>query len=146
MVFENNSPRKKYKPRGRPFAPGNKCGKPANSVLGVSRCESSSRRETIACNEERGSNTPLNDKNEIKKMNIDINEESNKNKENEIIETIDFVNGENKLKIILFKKPNRMFRIQIFLNEITELRPLSFQSYPLAMGYWNLLKKSIKKD
>ena len=146
MVSENNSARKKGKPRGRPFTNGNHRGKITNPLLGVSGRESSFGRETIDKNENEGIKPSLNDKYEIKKMNIDINEESNKNTENEEMETIDFVNGENKIKIILYKTPNRMFKVKIFLNEMTEIRPLSFQSHPLAMGYWNLLKKSIKKE
>ncbi len=62
-----------------------------------------------------------------------------------LIETMDFTSGENKLSIRFSKKNNRMFRIQIFLNDENEIRPVTYNGSSTAYGFWNLLKKSLKK-
>jgi len=62
-----------------------------------------------------------------------------------LIESMDFTNGENKLSIRFSKKNNRMFRIQIFLNDENEIRPVTYNGSSTAYGFWNLLKKSLKK-
>ena len=64
--------------------------------------------------------------------------------ENTEIDFLEFENGKNKLKISLFKKHNRMFRIQIFLNDHTEIRPTTYTGSSMALSFWNLLKESLK--
>jgi hypothetical protein len=62
-----------------------------------------------------------------------------------LIESMDFTNGENKLSIRFSKKNNRMFNIKILLNEENEIRPVTYNGSGTAYGFWNLLKKSLKK-
>jgi hypothetical protein len=66
-------------------------------------------------------------------------------KELDLIETLNFKNGENTLSIRFSKKHNRMFRIQIFLNDKTEIRPVTYTGASTGYGFWNLLKGSLKK-
>jgi hypothetical protein len=61
-----------------------------------------------------------------------------------IVDTIEFKNGENTLKIALVKKDLRMFRIQIFLNDLMEIRPVTYTGANPAMTMWNLLKQAVK--
>ena len=63
----------------------------------------------------------------------------------ELIESMDFKNGENTLQIRFSKKNNRMFRIQIFLNDQDEIRPVTYNGSSTAYSFWNLLKRSLKK-
>jgi hypothetical protein len=66
-------------------------------------------------------------------------------KANVLVDCLEFKSGENILKINLYKKHNRMFRIQIFLNESTEIRPSTYAGGNPALCYWKLLKNSLKK-
>jgi hypothetical protein len=72
--------------------------------------------------------------------------EDEESKADEIVDQIEFKNGSNILKIIFKKKHNRMFRIQIFMNETTEIRPVTYTGAMTAKSFWNLLKGSLKKD
>lgn len=63
----------------------------------------------------------------------------------EIIEKIEFKNGENILSIRFSKKNNRMFRIQVFLNDEFEIRPVTYSGSSTGISFWNLLKGSLKK-
>lgn len=67
-------------------------------------------------------------------------------KDDEIVDQIEFKNGSNVLKILFKKKHNRMFRVQIFMNEITEIRPVTYTGAMTAKAFWNLLKGSLRKD
>lgn len=67
-------------------------------------------------------------------------------KEGEIIDSIEFKNGSNVLKIVFKKQHNRSFRIQAFLNETTEIRPVTYTGSSTASSFWSLLKGSLKKD
>ncbi len=62
----------------------------------------------------------------------------------EEMDCLDFKNGENLLSIKLFKKPNRVFRIQIFLNKTIEIRNVTYSGYSTAYSFWNLLKGNLK--
>jgi hypothetical protein len=63
---------------------------------------------------------------------------------NQVIDTIEFTKGNDKLTIVLSKKHNRMFRVQVFLNDTTEMRPGTYTGASPAMSFWNLLKGSLK--
>lgn len=71
--------------------------------------------------------------------------ETNEVKQLELIESIDFTNGPNKLTIRFSKKHNRMYRIQIFLNEENEIRPVTYSGASTGMTFWKLLKGALKK-
>jgi hypothetical protein len=62
-----------------------------------------------------------------------------------LIDSLDFMLGENKLSIRFSKKHNRMFRIQVFLNESSEIRPVTYTGASTAYSFWNLLKGALKK-
>jgi hypothetical protein len=66
--------------------------------------------------------------------------------EGEIIDSIEFKKGSNTLKIVFKKQHNRSFRIQIFMNEETEIRPVTYTGSSTASSFWNLLKGSLKKE
>lgn len=66
-------------------------------------------------------------------------------KDLELIESLDFINGPNKLSIRFSKKHNRMFRIQIFLNDEHEVRPVTYSGATTGNTFWNLLKGVLKK-
>jgi hypothetical protein len=61
--------------------------------------------------------------------------------ENEIVESLEFQNGKNKLEIRLSKKDNRNYRIQFFLNNDMELRPNTYNGSAGATTFWHLLKR-----
>lgn len=119
MVHPDNSKRQKGKPRGRPFARGHKRGKLENEILDSSRHDGSLESENV----------------------IDI--EKNENKLN-LLDSLEFKNGENKISINLIKRSNNSYRIQIFLNEKNEIRPTTYNGSSMAFAYWDLLKGTLK--
>lgn len=66
-------------------------------------------------------------------------------KDLELIESLDFINGPNKLSIRFSKKHNRMFRIQVFLNDDNEIRPVTYSGATTGMAFWKLLKGVLKQ-
>ena len=159
MVHEEDSRRKKLKPRGRPFPKNNKQGKPKLDLLDTSGHEISHERGVIApiaqldfleplnANEGVFSKLPdlvMDTMDKILKENMQP-EKKEDLKELELIETIEFKEGENKLEIRFSKRHNRMYRIQIFLNDEIEIRPVTYTGTSTGKSYWNLLKNSLKK-
>lgn len=63
----------------------------------------------------------------------------------ETIEEVDFLKGNDKLTIRFSKKHNRMFRIQIFLNNEIEVRPVTYTGARTGYSFWNLLKGAMQK-
>lgn len=157
MVHKSDSKGFKYKPRGRPFTKGNVKGKPRSEIVGPSGRESSVSGGAIAPAIDLSKKEPL--KQEIKDMkattletkegeSIDLEETTSNTQEHdndENIDTIEFHQGQNVLKFVLRKKDNRMYRMQIFLNEDQEIRPVTYNGRNTAMAFWNLLKGSLKK-
>jgi len=159
MVHEGLGQRKKAKPRGRPFAKGNKRGKLENDVLAPTGCQSSDGREVVALpfeaslyeeiesglmvclDESRPITAPL----EKKVEEVEINEAVQDPKALELIETIEFKNGENVLELRFSKRHNRMYRIQIFLNKETEIRPVTYTGASSGGAFWDLLKGALRK-
>lgn len=68
-----------------------------------------------------------------------------KKKPLETIEEIDFFKGNDRLTIRFSKKHNRMFRIQIFLNNEIEVRPVTYTGARTGYSFWNLLKGAMQK-
>lgn len=170
MVHSEPSERKKYKPRGRPFGKGNHKGKPSNDVLDASGRESSVERHIVAPEPKESivgqANGVVMDNLEVKDGRLERIDESKPvnyeqptvpkdgfqesapltaSPENEIVESITFADGPNTLKIVLSKRHNRMYRLQVFLNGDTEIRPSTYTGASMAYNYWNLLKNSLKK-
>lgn len=137
MAHGKTIERPKRKPRGRPFPKGNIKGKIMDEVLDSARhssgddgtnvitIEESNRSETaIAC----ASLALPRDKGEL-----------------EVLDSMEFRNGDNKLSIRFSKRSNRMYRIQIFLNDETEIRPVTYNGSSTGVSFWNLLKGALRK-
>lgn len=163
MVRKDFDEGRKPKPRGRPFEKGHK-GKPGKQISDSPGHKSSVERGVIAPTSQSAHEEPENKPaglqnlhtlvtetidNTLKEtMNSPQVEEMTKEKkpeELELIETIDFKNGENTLSIRLSKKHNRMFRIQVFLNDESEIRPVTYTGASTGYSFWNLLKGALKK-
>jgi hypothetical protein len=147
----------KIKPRGRPFAKGNKRGKPDNEILDSTGHESGAEGGavilehedfvTLSCapglvvaSEEATHNESI----DIQKEEMETIPQENL-KDLKLIESIDFINGNNKLSIKFSKKHNRMYRIQIFLNDDHEVRPVTYSGASTGTTFWNLLKGILRK-
>lgn len=160
MVHSKPSERKESKPRGRPFSKGNKRGRPKNSVLDVQGHAIGNDGEVVAKEAKllslealkaqveaqaltEGSPQPVNVEDSREKR---IVQQNNQDSESVPVESIEFKHGKDTLKITLYKKHNRMYRVQIFLNEETEIRPVTYTGASMAFGYWNLLKCSLKGE
>lgn len=150
MVYTELSERKKSKPRGRPFEKGNKRGKLDDEILASPGHKKSIKGGTLIPVKEldtltipiEAMATPciLEETIETKKEAISKN-----SKDLEIIESIDFKNGENTLSIRFSKKHNRMFRIQVILNGENEIRPVTYTGSSTGISFWNFLKKALVK-
>ena len=166
MVHETISEGKKHKPRGRPFAKGNKRGKLNDHVLDLERSKESHKGEIVTeDNQKSAENSESNilfqlpskvmetcDKILMENLATSVAETfDNAQKENlsndckslELMDCIDFFNGKNKISIKFLKRHNRMFRVQIFLNDKTELRPVTYTGASMGYAFWNLLKESL---
>lgn len=71
-------------------------------------------------------------------------EENEKNSELDLIDSVEFLKGKNKLTIRFSKRNNRMFRIQVFLNDKHEVRPVTYTGSSTGYAFWNLLKGALK--
>ena len=60
------------------------------------------------------------------------------------VDQIEFVNGKNTLKIVLSKRHNRMYRVQVFLNDTMEIRPATYTGFSPASTFWGFLKEITK--
>lgn len=149
MLHKERGQGKKYKARGRPFPTGNNRGKLKDDVLDVAGLESSIKGGIVTgpfesslvelpklVTETIDNLIAGNLKEEVKKTEF---------KELELIETIDFKNGDNTLSIRFSRRHNRMFRIQIFLNNENEIRPVTYTGASTGYAFWNLLKGALKK-
>lgn len=165
MVHKDDSKGKRGRPRGRPFPPNNKRGKSKDDVLASSGHEIGDERGVIASaprsaivEENKGQKTEAVELNLPKEsventiqtikesMNTAQEEASVKEeiKDLELIESLEFKNGENTLSIRFSKKHNRMFRIQIYLNNKSEIRPITYTGASTGYAFWNFLKDSLK--
>jgi vacuolar-type H+-ATPase subunit I/STV1 len=66
------------------------------------------------------------------------------NKALETIENLDFFSGKNKLSIRFSKRHNRMYRIQVFLNDTIQIMPVTYNGVSTGLAFWNLLKGALK--
>ena len=172
MVHSEFSEGKKRKPRGRPFTSEYNPRKPKGTVLDASGLESSDEGGIIATLEQSVGTEALKqgfdqmqkrEQESLKQLLSDTKEEATLTssgtggeylenppkeapKDGDIIDSIEFRNGSNVLKIVFKKQHNRSFRIQAFLNETTEIRPVTYTGSSTASSFWNLLKGSLKKD
>lgn len=63
--------------------------------------------------------------------------------EAELIDCLEFKNGKNILKIVFKKQHNRSYRIQCFLNDRIEIRPVTYTGSKTATIVWELLKSNV---
>lgn len=166
MVRSEPSEGKKFKPRGRAFPKGNNKGKLRNEVLASPGSQISDEggiitplpKETVTEDLKQSYDQMETQQKDVLKeeektgcevLGIDppiLLESAKMHKipENVVIDSMEFMQGTNCLKIVLFKRHNRMYRIQIFLND-SEIRPNTYTGATSALPYWNLLKGSLKK-
>lgn len=170
MVHKEHSEGKKAKPRGRPFTKGHKRGKPQNDVLDVAGHESGDEGGIVVPNPQ---SVVIEEKKEqqdaiefqlpkqgmetlqhtLKETMNTEQEEATPPKEEpkeepkdlELIDSLEFKNGENTLTIRFSKKHNRMFRIQVYLNDESEIRPVTYTGASTGYAFWKLLKGALKK-
>ncbi len=65
-------------------------------------------------------------------------------KNSKLVEQLEFHNGKNILSIRYSERTNRMFRIQVFLNNEIEIRPMTYVGSSSGNAFWNLLKGAMK--
>ena len=160
MVYQESSDGKKYKPRGRPFPKGNKRGKLENGVLADTRYLSGNEGGIVVPTSESVTKEPEKQESALSQLHtivqetLDTNlkaametpiEEKEDSSVYKIIETIDFKNGDNVLSIRFSAVNNRRYRIQVFLNDETEVRPVTYQGSTSGNAFWKLLKGALNK-
>jgi len=151
-IDEDHGEKGKSKPRGRPFVKGenprNK-RKSNTTLLDDSGNEISSKGGDIAPEVKQEIVEPTIE--EIKQFHEDfMNSAQIENnlgylEGDEIMERIDFMNGKNKLSLLLVKKHNRMFRFRVFMNDETELRAATYTGATTGYSFWKLLIGALKK-
>lgn len=144
MVHTSTSERQQYKIRGNKVPKRDNGGKFKTEILDTKGPETCSEGGIVI----RGCVTEKLHKPVIKKSDSIIKENlSSPEKENSdvMIETLEFKNGENVLSIRFSKKNNRHLRIQVFLNDDIEIRPVSYTGSSTGNSFWNLLKGALKK-
>ena len=112
-----------------------KRGRPKKTLLADSGRESNSQGRAMS-------------ENYIQPIAIVANEievQKSDKKNNKIMEKLDFLLGENILSICLICQENKVYRLQIFMNDSTEIRNVTYPGNSSAYAYWNLLKGSMKK-
>ena len=162
MVHETISTGYKGKPRGKPFEKGNKRGKLTSEVSSFTRLESSYERGVVAPSlnssivepDNSGINFQLPKRametldttiKEFMETPQEVKEDFEEKKPLEIVDSMEFKNGENTLTIRFSRKDNRMYRIQVFLNDDTEIRPVTYSGASTGNSFWKLLKGALKK-
>lgn len=83
---------------------------------------------------------------DVEKAKIEASKDINQNQLADLtpVDAIEFTNGKNTLKIVLSKKHNRMYRVQVFLNNTMEIRPATYTGYAPASTFWGFLKEITK--
>lgn len=157
MVFEDDSERPKAKPRGRPFPKGNIKGKDRSMHMASARHERSVSGATIALGIQNEIEEPVKEKigvaAELPPLAPQVSAEdpikkvlAKDEKNVQFIDSLDFRddNG-NTLRIVLSNNQNRSYRLQIFLNDKREIRPITYNGRTSACEFWELLKESLKR-
>ena len=152
----------KSKPIGKPFPKGHKKGSHAIKQELASGLDASNKGGVIASPPQSLDSEPVNVEKSVlhelprliietiehnlkEPMNIPQETKEETPKDLELIECIDFINGSNKLSLRFSKKPNRMYRIQVMLNDEHEVRPVTYSGTSTGTTFWNLLKGVLKK-
>lgn len=145
MVYREISETEKNKPRGRPFTKGNKRGKNEDTVLVDSRPSVSYKGGVITSSQKQSSVEPIKAEISQNLEVIDDNETENVEDENKTVDSLEFKNGNNTLSIRFSSVNNRRYRIQVFLNDQLEVRPVTYQGSSSGNAFWKLLKGALKK-
>lgn len=147
----------KLKPRGKPFQKGNKRGKIEDETSVNRGCEVSVERGFVTPTHQpepiEEKETPMDTIDKILNENMTAPAEIvtigspiniQEVKDLELIDSLDFSNGLNKVSIRFSKRHNRMYRIQIFINDVHEVRPVTYSGASTGMTFWKLLKGVLK--
>lgn len=159
MLFKRVSKRTKAKPRGRPFSKNNNRGKSNDSLLDVEGRTGRIERETLMkkeCESMKENNTVQDVAAFTPEISVvDTSKAEQKPIESitqepvevvEVIDSLDFKDEKgNTLKIIYRATPARRYRLQIFLNDTQEIRPVTYNGTSTSMSFWNMLKGNLKK-
>lgn len=137
----------KAKVRGRPFQKGNKNGNPPSDILDNKRHSTSATGGVVEKQELEQEAGVLGQLCDLVKDTTDtiIQDTIESKKELELLESIDFKNGKNTLSLRFSRRFNRMYRVQIFLNNTLEIRPATFSGSATGVSFWNLLKETFNK-
>lgn len=170
MSYQEYIKLQKSKPRGKPFQKGNVNGKTIDKVLDTGGHQNSNEETVIkkkpayrilTGTEPDKKQDEQDMKKKVMEEDLIIPDDESKDLETEtpcltesdkdsdqsikLIESIDFKNGKNTLTIRFSKKLNRMYRVQIFLNDDLEIRPVTYTGSSTGFTVWNLLKGTLKK-
>ncbi len=157
MVYNGIGQGFKSKPRGKPFVKGNKKGKIMDEIQPDSGHKTRVKRGDLKSQETPVAEVESQKENLLNKLPQAVMETSDqiirdnldsKKEEipaDEMVESIDFKNGENILSIRFSKRHNRMYRIQVFLNNETEVRPVTYTGASTGNSFWRMLKGALKK-
>ena len=78
------------------------------------------------------------------KLNQQENIENKKKLEYEIFDCIEFTKGNHKLKINLSHHVNRVWKLNILIDDEIEIRPSTYAGSKMAKTFWEMLKGSLK--
>ncbi len=134
----------KGQPRGKPFQKGHSVRKPRSENVVDKGHSGSIEREAIAPIPPK-QYVDLNPESTILMEENQQNSEVIINNDTKILDTMDFYNEKNKLSIKLILSKNRTVRVQMFLNEETEIRNMTYHGIKTGMTFWNLLKGTLRK-
>jgi len=152
----------KIKPRGKPFPKGHKKGSHDIKEEFASRSAISDEGGIVDPAPQKLNGEPMEQEksvlHELPRLIVETIEHNLKEpmnntqeitpepkKDLELIESLDFMNGENKLSIRFSKKHNRMYRIQIFLNDELEVRNVTYSGVSTGKTVWDLMKGVMRK-
>lgn len=146
MVHSDDSPRKRRTTSdGTPLRPARRI-KPKSKDVALEGSSGSDERESVA-----DTQTPAPKVYDISVLNSSYEEDHPNVKvldpsyETEI-DKIEFSSGDNKIQLVLKKRNSRQYKMAIFLNGKTEIRPSTYNGSTMAYTFWNLLKNSVGEN
>lgn len=146
MVHKNDSEGSKTKARGRPFSKGHNKGKIDSDLPSSKGPEISVKGGIVGEDSGIELKLPKPALDAIENIINKIDEDKSEKIELELLESIDFFNGKNKLSVRFSRRHNRMYRVQIFLNDEHEVRPVTYAGANTGYTFWSLLKGAMKNN
>ncbi len=133
------------KVRGRPFQKGNKNGKMECHVLDSNGKRNGVKGGVVDPHLLKPQEGTLKLEIEVLPTQKEEMKESENEKHQEVIDFLEFVNGNNTIKIQFSKKSSRNFRLKILINDEIEVKPVSYITKQSAYDSWEMLKRVLKK-